>query len=202
MWQPDRMCEFSDVATEYSFGLLELSFRNMTSDNNGAVPVQLHVAEDAVKYGGALQPAQVAVPFKYAVQIRDIAKCPVQPNFTNIGMAYRFAKANVDDDANYLPIALLEPDRSLPGRKPVTECCAGWSLSMFTTLDALENRVRKTGDFAPKFMKRVGDHFIQLKLTPACGVHTDVNNEGHFEFFERETFEGKKAVVSHGKMKL
>lgn len=174
----------------------------MNNDNNGNFSVQQQVAEAAAQYVVAVQPAQVVVPFKYAVQIKEIAKCPVHPNFTDVGMAYRFAQANVNDDSNYLPIALLQPDRSLPGRKPITECCTGWSLSMFTTLDALQNRVRKTGDFAPKFLKRVGDHFIQLKLTPACGVHTDVNNEGHFDFFERETFDGKKAVVSHGKMKL
>lgn len=147
------------------------------------------------------QPAPLAA-FKYATEIREIAKCPIQPHNAAIGMAYRFAQADLSDEKNYLPAALLQPDRSMPGRKPITECCVGWSLSMFTTLDALQERARKTIKNSPKFLKRVGDHYTQLTLTSTCGVHTGPNNEGHFEFFERITFDGKKAVVSHGKMKL
>lgn len=147
------------------------------------------------------QPAALAA-FKYANEIREIAKCPVHPHDASIGMAYRFALADLADEKNYLPTALLQPDRSMPGRKPIAECCVGWSLSMFTTLDALQERARKTIKNSPKFLKRVGDHYTQVKLTATCGVHTGPNNEGHFEFFERSTFDGKKAVVSHGKMKL
>lgn len=147
------------------------------------------------------EPAPLA-PYKYATEIRDIAQCPVQPNDASIGMAYRFALSDLSDEKNYLPTALLQPDRSMPGRKPIAECCVGWSLSMFTTLDALQERARKTLKNSPKFLKRVGDHYTQVRLTSACGVHTGPNNDGHFEFFERSTFDGKKAVVSHGKMKV
>lgn len=177
----------------------------MNNQNISAVPLAPSVAEGVSQYApdaqSAAQPAQ-SVPFKYRAQIREIVRCPDEPHFTSVGVGYRFAHADVGHDGNYLPIALIQPDRKLHGQKPVGECCTGWSLSMYTTLDALQNRVRKAGAYAPKFLKRVGDHFIQIKLTPACGVHTDINDEGHFDFFERETFNGKNAVVAHGKMKL
>lgn len=171
----------------------------MNDLSSGEVPNPPQMIQPSVQPPN--QPAPLAA-FKYATEIREIAKCPVQPNDASIGMAYRFAQADLSDETNYLPTALLQPDRSMPGRKPIAECCVGWSLSMFTTLDALQERARKTLKNSPKFLKRVGDHYTQVKLTSACGVHTGPNNDGHFEFFERSTFDGKKAVVSHGKMKL
>jgi hypothetical protein len=174
----------------------------MNDQNNGVAPAPLQVAEAVAQYAPAAAQPAAAVPFKYGAQIRTIAKCPVHPHFTDLGMGYRFAKADIDHADNYLPIAKIDPDRTLHGQKPVTECCTGWALSMYTTVDALVARVHKAGVYAPKLLKRVGDHFIQVKLTPACGVHTGINDEGHFDFFERETFNGKNAVVAHGKMKL
>ncbi len=147
-------------------------------------------------------PAVPAVQLKYAAEIKDIAKCPLRPNFAQIQSAYRFALADVESIKNYLPIALLQPERTLPGSKPVKDCCAGWSLSMFTSLEALQSKARKTIKTSPKFLKRVGDHYAQVKLTDACGVHTGPNSEGHFDFFERSTFDGRQAVLSHGPLGL
>lgn len=141
-------------------------------------------------------------PLKYAREIKDIAQCPCQPNHTDIGIAYRFAHAEVGDSKNFLPLALLDPDRTMPGRKPISTCCEGWSLSMFTTLDALQARAAKAASRNPKFLKRVGEHYTQVKLTVLCGVQTEPTDSGHFEFFERTIFDGFKSVISHGKMAL
>lgn len=143
-----------------------------------------------------------AAQLKYAVEMREISKCPAEPNYTTLGMAYRFAFADVNDQRNFLPIAKLQPERTVSGRKPVGECCEGWSLSMFTTLDKLQARAKKGLKISPQFLKRVGDCYTQVKLTTSCGVHTDPGENGHFEFFERSTFVGESAVVAHGKMTL
>lgn len=150
----------------------------------------------------AQQAVAPLAPFKYALEIKEIAQCPCHPNYTDIGVAYRFAHADVADARNFLPMALIDPDRTLPGRKPIATCCEGWSLSMFTTLDALQARAAKAANRNPKFLERVGDHYTQVKLTDLCGVQTEPTNSGHFEFFERTNFDGHKVVISHGKMAL
>ena len=162
----------------------------------------LQPATSALAQPAAQQAVALIAPLKYAREIKEIAQCPCYPNYTDIGIGYRFALADVTDTKNFLPLALLDPDRTMPGRKPITTCCEGWSLSMFTTLDALQARAAKAAKRNPKFLKRVGDHYTQVKLTDLCGVQTEPNNSGHFEFFERATFDGHKAVISHGKMAL
>jgi hypothetical protein len=117
-------------------------------------------------------------------------------------MAYRFAFSDASNESNFLPVAKLQPSRTLPDGRPVVECCEGWSLSMYTTLDKLQSKAKKTLKTSPQFLKRVGDCYMQIKLTAACGVHTDPNNSGHFDFFERATFDCSKAIVNHGKMTL
>lgn len=168
------------------------------------------VAQPAIAAAAAPAPAPAPAPaqgiqlapLKYALEIKEIAKCPSQPHFSSIGMAYRFAHSDVENEKNFLPIARVQPDRSLPGGKPVGECCEGWSLSMFTTLDALQDKAKKAIKSSPQFLKRVGECYTQLKITSSCGVHTDPSSSGHFEFFERATFDCRKAVINHGKMKL
>lgn len=149
---------------------------------------------------------QPAVQLKYAVQIKDITKCPSKKLKVEIGIAYRFAFDNLADPRNFLPIALIQPERMVPVppgvKKPVKECCEAWSLSMYTTLDALQDRARKALETSPLFLKRVGSCFTQIKITPGCGAHTEPNHQDHFEFFERESFDGMKAVIHHGKMAL
>jgi hypothetical protein len=158
--------------------------------------------EGAVSAAQAVARPVQAAQLKYATEIRNIAKCPMHLNFSQIEVAYRFALADVESVKNFLPVARLQPERTLPGNKPIKDCCAGWSLSMYTTLEALQSKARKTIKTAPKFLKRVGDHYSQVKLTESCGLHTGPNSEGHFEFFERTTFDGRQALVSHGPLGL
>ncbi|MFA6068111.1 MAG: hypothetical protein WC810_06000 [Janthinobacterium sp.] len=157
--------------------------------------------ESQVEVGAVAQLSVVARPVhKYSTKMATITKCPPKSNLTEIDVGYRFAFSNVADVRNFLPVAKISPHRTLPNGKKIVDCCSGWSLSMYTTLDKLQSRVLKTADNAPQFMKRVGDSFIKVKLTKACGEHTKPDGTGHFEFFERSTFDGNSAVVEHGKI--
>ena len=163
--------------------------------NSTPSPSTDHSASD-----GSSATSQVAVPLKYAYEIKHLSGCPEQPTYANVGIAYRFAQATVEHQDNFLPIARLQPLRVAPGGKPVVDCCEAWSLSMFTTLSALQAKAKKVCKTSPKFLKRVGEFYTQVKLTPQCGVHTQPNSSGHFEFFERATFDGVKAVIHHEKL--
>jgi hypothetical protein len=170
--------------------------------NDSANPTGL--GQDRPRNAAGLDTVQALqlTPYKYAEDLSRIADCPEKPNFKQIAVAFRFAHADLNSSANFLPTALLQPDRTVHGHKPIRDCCVGWSLSMFTSLEALEDRARKTIKTAPNFLKRVGDHYSQLKLSAVCGVHTAPSSNGHFEFFERTSFDGKSAVISRGKLSL
>lgn len=143
---------------------------------------------------------QHLLPFKYMQQISVIKNCPPQALNATIDTGYRFAFDDIADRRNFLPVALIDPSRMLPG-KPVTACCEAFSLSMFTTLTLLEERVRSAKKNAPNLMKRLGTHYTALLLTPACGNHTAPSKDGHFEFFERQNFNGPAAVLAHARYK-
>lgn len=173
---------------------------------NTPTPVPQNLYVDTLTSAQPVRPFQTTplVPsaFKYATEMKDIEGCPLKETKTDIEVAYRFAFLAVKDTQNFLPIALLNPQRSMPGGKHIAKCCEAWSLSMFTTLEALQNKLKKVSETSPFFTKRVGEYFTQIKLTPSCGVHTVPNSSGHFEFFEKASFDGRMAVISHGKIAI
>lgn len=150
-------------------------------------------------------PPQVQ-PFKYALRVKGLTRCPPPKLGNSISVSYRFAFANLHDPRNFLPTSLINPQRKIPvaGKPdaPITDCCEAWALSMFTSLDDLKSKLKVAKSAAPMLMKRLGDHYVELALTPACGNHTSPNKFGHFDFFERASFVGLSAVVKHGKLAL
>jgi len=142
--------------------------------------------------------SQQAPKLKYISEITKIAGCPPMSCQGSACQGYRFAPASLSDKA-FLPVALVTPQRILRGR-PITQCCTAYSLSLFQTLDQLRKRAEEGKKTAPNFLKRVGDHFVRLDISASDGVSSAPNGHGHFDFFERVTFDALKCVVEHGEL--
>ncbi|WP_459568538.1 hypothetical protein [Cupriavidus sp. 8B] len=141
-------------------------------------------------------------PLRYAKEIQEIAICPpmaVQPLST---VGYRFVFQDLSNKRNFLPVALLQPDRILNDKQPITQCCSGYALSMFTSEENLAGKVRAAKKSAPMLLKRLGDHFVELAITAADGLCGEPSNTGHFDFFERVTFNATAAVRNHRRIDL
>ncbi|MBO2977506.1 hypothetical protein [Burkholderia pseudomallei] len=146
-------------------------------------------------------PAAVSGQLRYAAEIKRLTCCPpTDAQALNI-VGFRFAFEDLEHRDNYLPLAKITPERAIAGQ-PVTECCTGYSLSVFNSLDALASRARKVLKTSPQFLRRVGDHFVQLKITAEAGICTAPNNSGHFDLFELDTFSCRGAVLVHERLPL
>lgn len=145
--------------------------------------------------------SQVRLTLRYAEEIRSMGNCPPNSSLAREAIGFRFAFEDIHHRNNFLPVALIEPERVV-GSQPVTKCCAGYSLSMFDSVDNLVGRARKIIKHAPLFLKKVGDHFVEVKIAPSDGICTAVNSIGHFDFFEADSFSARAAVVTHGRLPL
>jgi len=148
---------------------------------------------------GSLQEGKVGL--RYATEIKKLDCCPPEDTQGLDIVGYRFAFENVEHAHNYLPVALIQPERVHAGQ-PITQCCAGYSLSVFESVDALTKKAKKMLSTSPKFLKKVGDHFVALKISVADGVCTAPNSTGHFDFFEHDGFSGLGSVVEHARLPL
>jgi hypothetical protein len=134
---------------------------------------------------------------KYAHEIKQVCDCPPASSQSVDCYAYRFAFDKLDK--SFTPVALFNPQMTVSGR-PVAHCCEGYSLSMFDTLEQLRKRARAGLDRAPNFLKRIGDHFVRIKLTALDGIRTPSSSNGHFEFFEAATFDGPSRSLAHARL--
>lgn len=134
---------------------------------------------------------------KYALELQQVCDCPPASSQNPDCNAYRFAFDRLEK--SFTPIALLNPQRTVCGR-PVVQCCEGYSLSMFETLEQLRKMAQAGLNRAPNFLKRIGDHFVHLKLTEVDGVRTLPNSKGHFEFFEATAFDGPTRSLTHQRL--
>jgi hypothetical protein len=135
---------------------------------------------------------------KYFAQIQKISGCPPHACQGTTCKAYRFAGSKLDSNS-FLPIALITPQRNLRGR-PVNQCCTGYSLSFFQTLDQLRERAKEGIKNSPNFLKRIGDHFVCMKIAVTDGISTAVSKDGHFDFFEFVSFDAEKSVEEHRRL--
>lgn len=141
--------------------------------------------------------------FKYSADVFEIEHCPSKKIKNEIELAFRFAFSDLADNRNILPVAKTAPHRILKNGAPASTCCEAYGLSMYPTLELLKQAAVTILKTSPKFLsKRVGDHYIVLKLKPESGKHTEPNQTGHFTFFEDSSFKFPEAVSIHGKLDL
>ncbi len=135
--------------------------------------------------------------FKYLADFGHIDDCPPPPAADFLTVAYRFATEKLQDEANLLPLAKKDPRRSISKREA---CCSAFALSMYSTLETLRNRARYGVLNSPMFLKRLGDHYIQIELTSESGRQTAPNTSGHFDLYEYKGFDLLASVKIHKKM--
>lgn len=87
-------------------------------------------------------------------------------------------------------------------KTPISQCCTGFALSMYTSPDTLMNKVRLAKKSAPQLLKRIGDHIAEVALGPTDGVCGQASSQGHFDFFERVTFNGVGATLAQWRIEL
>ena len=143
-----------------------------------------------------------AVPLKYAKEIQGIASCPGSLPAPRDMVGFRFVFANIDNPKNFQPVALLQPQRVLKNGTPVTDCCSAYALSMFSSLEAMRQKVGIASESSRLLMKRIGDHFAQVEIRAPNGLCGVPDRRGHFDFFERSTFDGIAATITRGRIPL
>ncbi|MFM0307127.1 hypothetical protein P0D71_04955 [Paraburkholderia sp. RL17-383-BIF-A] len=175
-----------------------------TNQNEGIAQVQAARPAASPVADQASEPApsnDVKVVLRYGTEIREVDGCPPQGVQGLDIVGFRFAFGDIKHAHNWLPVAKIQPERTHAGQ-PITQCCTGYSLSVFESLDALTRKAKKVLATSPKFLKNVGDHFIALKISSADGVCTLPNTTGHFDFFEFQSFSGTEAVAEHARLPL
>jgi hypothetical protein len=175
-----------------------------TNQNEGIAQVQAARPAASPVADQASEPApsnDVKVVLRYGTEIGEVDGCPPQGVQGLDIVGFRFAFGDIKHAHNWLPVAKIQPERTHSGQ-PITQCCTGYSLSVFESLDALTRKAKKVLATSPKFLKNVGDHFIALKISSADGVCTLPNTTGHFDFFEFQSFSGTEAVAEHARLPL
>jgi hypothetical protein len=138
--------------------------------------------------------------FKYHVEFAPLAGCPPAPSRHTQRVGYRFATSSLGEVCNRLPPYKINPTRWIGSRRGL--CCSVFALSMYGTRDALIQRARVALLASPQFLKRIGDHYVELTLAPESGRQTTMTPAGHFDLYEYRGFDFMASVQVHEKMSL
>lgn len=150
--------------------------------------------------GGKVADVVAALELKYHRDISSLAGCPPAPARELRELGYRFATAKLTDACNLLPPYKTSPNRWVGERRTI--CCSAFALSMYVTREALLHRARVGLSNSPLFLKRLGDHYVELSLRPESGRQTPPSGAGHFDLHEYRTFDFMAAVRKHEKLPL
>ncbi|WP_157376499.1 hypothetical protein [Burkholderia ubonensis] len=170
----------------------------------GPVPAKAANLNDTPQLASAVGDARSVggkFVFRYAAEVRQVGCCPPESAASLDIVGFRFAFDDIEHPDNYLPLAKIKPERVIAGQ-PITQCCTGYSLSVFDSLESLARKAKKIVATSPKFLRRVGDHFVVLKINPDAGICTMPNDSGHFDLFEAENFSCRAAVLAHERLPL
>jgi hypothetical protein len=138
-------------------------------------------------------------PLKYQNDIKKIVGCPSATCVPADVVCYRLVFSDISHRKNFLPVAILEPNRQISSSS-IQQCCSAYALSVFKTLPQLKGHVAKVLKSAPQFLRKVGDHYVELQVTVNDGACGEYRSSGHFSFFEATGFSPAKAVRSHQKL--
>lgn len=137
--------------------------------------------------------------FKYSQQLAQTTDFNPEKLNNSINLGFRIVHSDLKHKENFLPVALKEPGR-LIGRESCTTKCTSYALSMFKSFNELRDRVQIIIKSNKNFLKRVGDHYAGVTITPDSGASTEISNSGHFDFHEAVTFIPFNSVNTHDKI--
>jgi hypothetical protein len=126
-------------------------------------------------------------PFKYQSEIQDLPNCP-PVDYRQVHLqAFRWVFEDDHHPNNFRPPLVISPrrrkDKRFHGNDRMT--CAGYALSLFTTLEQAKKRYSFFSVNSPDhFPKSVGTHIAQGLITEPDGVASKADNSGHFELHE------------------
>jgi len=170
---------------------------NMPQDSNSVAP--------SIDAGLGVMPVLATTPsldgatLRYAANITDLECCPPSEAVPKDIVGYRFAFDNLQHRNNFLPVAMIDPSRKLPGSNTsIADCCTGYSLSVFASKDFLKAKIEKAIKNNPKITKKLGDHYVAINIGRHDGLCTEPNRTGHFDFFEFLRYKAIDSVAEFG----
>lgn len=124
------------------------------------------------------QTISVSRPLKYAHRHAELACCPPPDAKPAVGRLFRFVRLPVEDEWNYLPRALQQPNRCWKGED---ECCSALALSCFRTHGAARKlwkgiakrhkNIRSDLGSVIAFVDLCGDDGLVLPTAPHTDLH-------------------------------
>lgn len=134
---------------------------------------------------------------KYEEKIASFQPCPNKTHpVEEAFVAYRFSHNPVDTEENFLPIAVRDISR-ITG-KTRGHCCSAYGLSMFETVEQLQEKFRKLVEFNPLVRQSLGSLWVGVKIDKKSGSITPPDKYGHFNLHEAVEFKGRDVVVAVG----
>ena len=131
---------------------------------------------------------------RFGAQIAAIGNCPNNASAPFSESAYRGVKAPVAIADDFLPLGITDPDRFANASQ--NQRCSSLAISLFESIDQMRKRFTSVEKTSRKFKKKlVGMHCARLNLTSKDGRRTHAPPNGHFSFYQFESFDGVAAVV-------
>jgi hypothetical protein len=136
----------------------------------------------------------VTSALRFGAQIATVGNCPNNASAPFSESAYRGVRAPVAVADDFLPHGIVDPDRFTNDPQHIR--CTSLAISLFESIDQMRKRFNLVAKTSPNFKKKlVGMHCARLKLTSKDGRRTHAQPNGHFSFYQFETFDGVAAVV-------
>lgn len=118
--------------------------------------------------------------YKYSEELRQFENCPAQGCLPKDKVAFRFVHDEELQERSFLPVSIMDPARTFRHGKKI---CTGYSLSLFETLEAAKQKYDVLKRY-PNTSKKIGTKVASGIIRTNLGECSNVNHEGHFDFFE------------------
>jgi hypothetical protein len=131
--------------------------------------------------------------FKYQAYLSKYRNCPEPDCRVFIQSAYRWLHKGLHED-NFRPVSLINPNRAF-GTDRLN--CISYALSMFDTENGAYDRYKQVVERKMNLKDKLGTLIGEISLEEKDGVGTEpeVNNFGHFSFFERKDIDLSDKII-------
>jgi hypothetical protein len=127
------------------------------------------------------------ITFKYEEYLSKYPNCPDVNSLTFNKTAYRWLHAGIHED-NFKPALLINPNRTFD-----TDAlnCIAYSLSMFDSEQGAYEKYKKLVERKNNLKNKLGTLIGEIELIEEDGVGSqpEINNFGHFSFFENKNID-------------
>jgi hypothetical protein len=169
------------------------------SNGEGVANDASFIARATAVQSAAPMPAAFAgpAPFRYEERMNKHSPCPPQARAPWSGKAYRLIPSAIDPK-HFVPQAVA--NEAVLKDKKQKSCCSLHSLSMYESADRLKEKILGVLETQPNYLRHLGDHVVELQISQGDGERTAANSYGHFDFFERTSFDAMAVIQSHWKL--